>query len=77
MLFCNHTQCLMYKKLYLYICGQLSVFPNTFVMICPVNLKIGMLYHMNNIFRNTVFWMTVAVRLKLLISYRYLGFKDP
>ena len=32
------------------ICHQLSVFPNNAVRICPITLKIGMLYHMNNDF---------------------------
>ena len=34
----------------MYICCHLSVFPNDPVRICPVKLKIVMLYHMNNLF---------------------------
>ena len=27
--------------------------------ICPIKLKIGMLYHMNNIFRQAIFYISV------------------
>ena len=39
----------------LYICCQLSVSPNKSVRICPTKLKLVILCHMNNTFRNTVF----------------------
>ena len=47
----------MYKKSnsFVYIFVVLSVFPNNFVRVCLIKLKIGMLYYMNNTFRNTVF----------------------
>ena len=32
-------------------------------MVYPIKLKIGMLYHMNNTFRNTVFYIYVDVPL--------------
>ena len=34
---------------------QFSGFLNNFVRVFPINLKIGMLYHMNSTLRNTVF----------------------
>ena len=37
------------------ICRQLSGFLNNSVKVYPIKLKIGMLDHMNNTFRNTVF----------------------
>ena len=33
----------------------MSVFPSNSVRICPIKLKIGILYHMNNTFQNTTF----------------------
>ena len=41
--------------IYLYICRQLSVFPTNFDRICPIKLKTGMLYRMNNTVWNTLF----------------------
>ena len=54
------THRVMYKKsnsfvCIIYISGQLPVFLNNSVKICRLNLKIGMLYHMNISSRNTVF----------------------
>ena len=37
------------------ICRQLSVFPNSSIRICHITLENGMLYHMNNTFRNIRF----------------------
>ena len=57
-LFLRHTSFDEYKSgipLYIYICCLLSVFPSNSVRICPIKLKIGILYHMNNTFQNTTF----------------------
>ena len=50
-LFWRHTSFHVQKVelVCLYICRQLSVFPNNSVNIRPVKLKINTLYHMNNI----------------------------
>ena len=40
---------------------QLSIFPNNSARIYPVKLNICMLYHKNNAFRNTVFYISIAV----------------
>ena len=49
------THRLMYKLVCLWICRHLSSFPNNSIRVYPVKLKIGILDHMNNTFRNTVF----------------------
>ena len=38
-------------------------FLNNFVKVYPINLKLGMLDHMNNTFRDTVFSISVDVPL--------------
>ena len=43
------------------ICRQLSIFPINSVRICPIKLKVGVLYHMNNTFQNTAFQIPVDV----------------
>ena len=50
---------LMYKKVELiciYICRQLSIFPNKFCRIYPINLQIDMLCHMSNTYRHAAFF---------------------
>ena len=50
--------CLMYKKsnLFAYVFDVNGYFsPNKFVRVCPVKLKIDMVYHMNNTFWKTAF----------------------
>ena len=43
--------------------NQLSVFPNNSDRICLIKLKMGILYHMNNTFRYTVFQISVPESL--------------
>ena len=47
----------------IYLCRHLPVFPNNSVKSWAINLKIGMLYHMNNTFQNPVFWKSSVVPL--------------
>ena len=52
---------LMHERfnLFVYISFHLLVFPNKSGRIYPIKLKIDMLYHMNDIFRHTVFELSV------------------
>ena len=49
---------LMYKKsnllVYIFVINY-QIFRNNFVRVSPINLKMDMLYHMNNTFRSTMF----------------------
>ena len=47
--------CIKCQNLFVYKCRHLSGFLNNSVRVYPTKLKIGMLYHMSNSFRNTVF----------------------
>ena len=40
-----------------------QIFPKSSGRVCPVQLKIDVVYHMNNTFRNTVFLISVEVPL--------------
>ena len=50
------------------VCRQLSVFSNQSIKICPIKLKIDMLYHMNKSLQNTAFYIFVDVPLNYLIQ---------
>ena len=43
-------------------------FTNTFFRVCPIKLKIGMLYRINNTFKKTVFKISVDMPLELTIK---------
>ena len=51
----EHSRRLVYKKLKSYICRKWPVFPNNSNNICPIKLKIGMLYYRKNTFRHSVY----------------------
>ena len=58
---------LMYKKsdsfVYVFV-TNCQFFANNSVTVCPIKLKTDMLHHINNTFRNTVFWMLINVSLR-------------
>ena len=66
----------MYKKsnffIYIFVV-HCQFYPNNSVGVCPINLKICMLYHMNNTFQNTAFYISVDVPLiKSVNSENYI-----
>ena len=46
----------------LYICCELSGFLNNSVKMYSIKLKIGMLYYLNNTFRNTVRYLLISLK---------------
>ena len=63
----SHTELLWHSKFQhleiLYICCKLSGFPNNSHEVCFIKLKIDILYHINNTFRDIAFQMSIAVLL--------------
>ena len=54
------ARCIKFELVYLYTCGQLSVFLDNSGRICPIKLKVDMLYHMDK----TVFQIFVPAPLR-------------
>ena len=58
----------------------MTVFPDNYLGVCPIELKIGMVYCMKNTFRNIVFKISVDVPSKseiVLEEFVYCSVHKP